>query len=198
MSRFDHASAVQHALLAGGGGQVSDGSQELVRLYIVADLARSDRRVEQRLKGRLEVLPEVPRQGVESGVPGVQGRRETSLGSDEAGEPPKPARERLAGLVLARQRWSGSGARVDFSPEDGCDKVGALRKVTVQGRDAHARPRCDLAHGRVHTGCAEDGLRGLEQRVEAALGVGSHSTHRRRGWLVGPLFFRRRLHVVSA
>ena len=49
--QVDHTPTMERAALAGGGGEVADCSQQLVRLDGVADLTGGYRRVEQRLKG---------------------------------------------------------------------------------------------------------------------------------------------------
>ena len=74
------------------------------------------------------------------------------------------------GSCSAARIRRGVRAGIDFVTEYGRDEVGALRKVPVNGADAHAGLLRDLSHGSVHSGNREHFLGRLEQQRRYCVG----------------------------
>ena len=90
-----------------------------------------------------------------------------------------PSSQRFAWFVLGSQNQCSVGAGIDFTPEDGRDKVGALRKVAVNRPDADASLFGDLSDRGVYSGGCKHSQGRLEQRIDVALGVRAHAPARR-------------------
>lgn len=91
--------------------------------------------------------------------------------------------ERFEGRVLLSQDMCGIRAGVNFASEYGCDQVGALRKVAINGANADTSLFCDLAHRSVYSRRREHRLGCLQQSVDAALCVGTHLSAGAIAWL---------------
>jgi hypothetical protein len=170
----DHAPRVVGPVIVGGHAQARDGAKDIVGIDIGADLAGRRRRLKKRTKGGPEPLIEIPAQGFEGRVSGVQSRGEPAFGRDEGRVALHPSRQRLAGLVLGRKNRRRVRAGIDFATKDSRDEVGALWKMSIKGADAYAGLLCDLTHRSVNPSGREHRLGRPEQRVEATLGVGAN------------------------
>src|SRR6185437_5352273 len=156
-------------------------------------LAGGLRSLEQRSKRRAQAPVEVGGKVVERRIARVQRLREPAFGADERRVALHPAREGLERVASGRQRGRGVRASVYLALEDGGDEVRALRKMAVEGAKPNASLLGDLAHRRIDAGGGEHVLCGLQQRVEAALGVGAHALRRGAFRPDGLLELRRRL-----
>jgi hypothetical protein len=99
--------------------------------------------------------------------------------------------------MARRQDRRGVRAGVHFVTEDGHDKVGALRKVAINGADADAGLLCDFSHRSVYSRGGEHRHGRPEQRVDVALRVGAHASIRAAARLQAiTLVFRFVVHHV--
>ena len=155
--------------------QACDRTQKLLGGDVGANLAGRCRRLQKGTKCRFQSLLEVPGQGVEGRVSGVESLGKAALGRNEVHVTLYPSNQRLAWLVLGSQNRRSLGAGIDFTTKDGRNEVGALWEVPVNGSDADASLLGDLSNWSVHTGRCEHRHGRLEQRIDVALGVGAHA-----------------------
>jgi hypothetical protein len=161
----DHTPGVVGPAIIGASAQTRDRIQKIRRGEIGADLAGRGRGCKKCLECRLESLLEVLGQWLEGRISRVQGGGQAAFGSQKGRVSLHPSGQGLARPVLGCQDRCGVRAGIDFVTEDGRDKVGALRKVAIEGPNADPGLRCDLSHWSVHPGGGEDLDGRLEQRV---------------------------------
>lgn len=140
--------------MVGRHAQICDRHQEIIRTDIGADLA-----------GDGCSIKEHPRAGVAARSARAGRRRRNFQNAAPwqdhvwlqltsriaAASLPAPRRVRALQQGPAQRR-----ACIHFPPEDGCDQVGALRKMPIDGADTDAGLFGDLSHGRVHSRVRED------------------------------------------
>jgi hypothetical protein len=96
---------------------------------------------------------------------------QASFGGCEFDEPLHPKCQRLEGRMICAKRIRRIGARFDLLVEYSGDQIRALRKVTIDRPNPHARTNCDVANRGIYARFGKDRFGCLKQDEQIALRV---------------------------